>query len=181
MIAVFPSPEHTIYPANIGISTIRRNEYSPLANMKSLAYLDNILARRDMVKRGFHEAILLNTQGNVASCSAANIFIVSKDHRLITPHIKDGVLPGITREIVLALAAEQHMIIEERSIHPDELFTAKEVFITNSIIEIQAVKQIHEKVFDCDKNHITRTLQVAYQASIAKCITEHTHLSLCKR
>jgi branched-chain amino acid aminotransferase len=181
MLAVFPSQEHAIPPANMGLSTIRRNEYSPLANIKSLAYLDSILARREMVKRGFNEAILLNTQGNVASCSAANIFIVTKDNRLITPHIKDGVLPGITREIVLALAAEHHLTIEERSIHPDELFTAKEVFITNSIIEIQAVKQIHEKVFDCDENHITRTLQAAYKASIAECIVEPKHLSSCKR
>lgn len=181
MMAAFPSIEHTLQPAKIDISSIRRNEYSPLATIKSLAYLDNILARREVVKLGFDEAILLNTKGYVAEASAANIFIVTKDNILTTPCLKDGVLPGVTRDIILTLAAEHHILTEERSIHPDELFNAKEIFMTNSIIEIQAVKQVHDKTFSCDENHITRTLQAAYKTCVAECITEHANLSSYKR
>ncbi len=163
MIAMFPYIAH-IHPTKIGISTIRRNEYSPLANIKSLACLDNVLARREITKRDFDEAILLNTQGHVAEASAANIFMVTKDHVLVTPQIKDGVLPGITREIVLELADRLSVQTEERSMHLNELLSAQEIFITNSIIEIQEVKQIEEKKLSV--NPITQILQTAYKTLI---------------
>lgn len=162
LIAVFPYTEQKKLAAKIATSTIRRNEYSPLAHIKSLAYLDNILARREIVKRGFDEAILLNTKGHVAETSSANIFIVTNDNILLTPHLNDGALPGITRDIVLSLANSLHILSIERSIHPDELFTAKEIFLTNSIIELQAVEQVHDKTLASD-NPVTRELQMAYK------------------
>jgi len=179
MIAVFPFVEHTFHPAKMSISSIRRNEYSPLTTMKSLAYLDNILARREVVKFGCDEAILLNTKGYIASASAANIFLVTKDNILVTPRLDDGVLPGITREIVLTLATKHHIATEERSIHPNEFVTTKEIFITNSIIEIQAVKQVHDQMFSCHENSVTRVLQAAYEAYLVERIMEQKSGILC--
>lgn len=170
MIAAFPYVAHTIHPANVTISTIRRNEYSPLANIKSLSYLDNVLARREAVKQHFDEAILLNTQGNIVEASAANIFLVTKNDILVTPRLEDGALPGITRQMVLKLAAKNHIRTEERSIQPKELLTAKEIFLTNSIIEIQAIKQIQDRTLHCDEKTtpITHKLQAAYKTLIVE-------------
>lgn len=177
MIAAFPYVAHTMHPAKVSISTIRRNEYSPLATIKSLSYLDNVLARREVVKHHFDEAILLNTKGHVAEASAANIFLVTKNNTLVTPRLDDGALPGITRQMVLKLAAKNHIRTEERSIHPDELFTANEIFLTNSIIEIQAVGQIQDRTLCCDKKAapITHQLQAAYQALVADMTKESKH------
>lgn len=164
MITVFPYAAHDMPPAKLHISTIKRNEYSPLANIKSLAYLDNVLARREAFKEKCDEAILLNTKGDVAEATASNIFIVNKDNVLITPCLEDGVLPGITRQLVLQLATTLSLSVEERTIKPEELLTAKEVFLTNSIIEIQTIKQIQGKMFDCNTIPITIQLQKAYKS-----------------
>jgi branched-chain amino acid aminotransferase len=174
MIAVFPYAAHDMPPAKLKISKIKRNEYSPLANIKSLSYLDNVLARREAVKEKMDEAILLNTAGNVAEASAANIFIVNKDNVLVTPRLEDGVLPGITRQVVLKLAAAQSIVVEERAIKPEELLSAREVFLTNSIIEIQSVKQIEDKIFACDEKTIpiTMRLQKAYKALTTEPVKE---------
>jgi branched-chain amino acid aminotransferase len=110
------------------IATVtRRNEYSPLAGIKSINYLDNILARQEAVTRGANEAILLNTQGRVAESCAANLFIV-KNGRMVTPPLEDGALPGVMRAAVLnAYNGVQSSITAE------DLKTADGIFLTNSL------------------------------------------------
>ena len=80
------------------ISGIRRNEHSPLARVKSLNYLDNVLARHEAETRAADDALLLNTAGDLACASAANLFLLL-DGTLVTPSVTSGALPGTVREL----------------------------------------------------------------------------------
>ena len=126
MISVTPSDIRTAEPVKAIIAQItRRNELSPLAQCKSLNYLDNIVARREAADRGTDEALLLNTVGSLAEATAANLFVVI-DGTLLTPPTSDGALPGVMREEILPDA-------EERTLGPDDLARASEAFLTNSL------------------------------------------------
>lgn len=114
-------------PARLVIAQVtRRNEFSPLAGIKSLNYLDNILARQEAAARGADDAVLLNTQGRVAETTIANIFVV-RGGQMLTPPLSDGALPGVMRAEVLRLGAV------ERALAPADLMAAQEIFLTSSL------------------------------------------------
>jgi branched-chain amino acid aminotransferase len=93
----------------------RRNEQSPLSRIKSLNYLDSILARLEANEAGANDALLLNTQGNLAEATAANVFLVL-DGELITPPVCDGALPGITRALLLEAGMAREATISEAAL-----------------------------------------------------------------
>jgi len=105
----------------------RRNEASPLSRLKTLNYLDNILARREALARGADEAILLNTRGAVAEASIANLFVLSGGV-LKTPPIADGALPGIMRRALIERCGAV-----ETSLTPADLTGATAIFLSNSL------------------------------------------------
>lgn len=124
-------------------STVRRNPYSPLSSIKSLNYLDNILAKEEAVKRGFDEALLLNTQGWLSECSCSNIFFV-KNQKLFTPSTNCGLLDGITRKMVIKqLAISLNIELYSGKYRMKDLYAADEVFITNSVLQIMPVKKVN--------------------------------------
>ncbi|TAL00985.1 MAG: 2-keto-4-methylthiobutyrate aminotransferase [Rhodospirillaceae bacterium] len=118
----FPTPARV----TIAASTCR-NEKSPLSRIKSLGYLDNIVARREADARGVDDAIMLNTRGDIACATVANVFLLV-DGGLITPRVEDGALPGLARADVITLARA-----EERTVSRDELNRASEMFLTNAL------------------------------------------------
>ena len=122
-------------------SATRRNEASPLSRVKSLNYLDNLLAREEARRKGADEAILLNTRGLVAEGSASNVFLVS-DGRLLTPGLDSGVLPGITRAAVLELAREAGIACAEGEVATEALVQAAEAFLTNSIMGVMPLTRL---------------------------------------
>ena len=122
------------------IATTRKNEHTIAARVKSISYLDNILAKQEAMSQGYDEAILLNTASNVADGAITNIFMVN-NNLIYTPMIADGALPGVIRSILLELNAEFPII--EKSISADELLSADEVFLTNALMGIQPVSQIN--------------------------------------
>jgi branched-chain amino acid aminotransferase len=128
------------------IVEMRRNEGSPLSRLKSLGYLDNVLAAREAAGRGAEEAILLNNAGRVAGAARANVFAVL-DGWLLTPPLRDGVLPGIARRVVLELAAALGIPIEEASLSPADLAGAREIFLTNSLFELRSVARLEDREF----------------------------------
>jgi branched-chain amino acid aminotransferase len=168
MLAVFVLQEHVAASVKTYITNIGRNERSPLANIKSLSYLDNILARREAVKNDADEGILLNSKGNVAEASAANIFMVSKEGVVMTPKLEDGALPGVTRQVVIDLCNELNIPIHEITISPKILLGAKEVFLTNSLTEIQPVVSVNKQFFVLQAGNITEQLQAAYNGAVKK-------------
>ena len=127
LIALAPIPA-ALGPARVTVSTLtRRNEFSPLAGLKSLNYLDAILARQEAALRGYDDALLLNTQGYVAESSVASIFMVI-DGQLCTPPISDGALPGVARGLVVEALGAQ-----DRHVPPSDLFQADEIVLTNAL------------------------------------------------
>lgn len=113
--------------------------------IKSLNYLNNILAKMEALDRGLFEAIMLNTKGFVSECTGDNIFAV-KDGSIFTPAPEAGMLHGITREFVMEhVAPDCGYSVEERMIRPEELLTADEVFLTGSAAEMIAVTGIITK------------------------------------
>lgn len=141
------------------ISIIRRNEYSPLANIKSINYLDNILALQEAKQNNADDAVLLNTHDSVACSTTANIFMVH-NNQIYTPRLKDGALPGIMRGIILELSKKNDILINEVEMSVDALKNADEIFITNSLMGIRPVLQLEDKVLESiAENSLTVRLQ----------------------
>lgn len=139
----------------------RRNETSPLARIKSLNYLDNCLARAQAADEGLDEAVMLNTRGRVAEATAANLFIV-RAGRVVTPPVSDGILPGITREVVIELVP-----VAQESFGPVEFWSAQEAFLTNSLMEIMPLVALRARqIGDGRPGPVTRDLHDRYRARV---------------
>ena len=138
--------------------------------IKSLNYLNNILAKIEAIDAGCLEAIMLNTDGYVAECTGDNIFAV-KDGALLTPPGEAGILEGITRRFVKdELCPRLGLSVQERPIRIDEVLEADEVFLTGSAAEIIAVTQVDRDGAEhriCDgEGPITRRLREAFRAVV---------------
>ncbi len=133
-----PAPEGPVSLATVGL---RRNETSPAARLKTLSYLDNVLARRQARDVGAGEALLLNTRGELACAAAANLFWIEQG-RLFTPALECGVLDGIVRAEVLAAAAAMGVEAVEVRVARDALDRAGGAFLTNSLIGLRAVSDL---------------------------------------
>jgi len=125
-------------PARLVTVDVRRNDTSIAARLKTLSYLDNVLARREALARGADEALMLNTRGEIAGAAAANIFWL-EDDRLFTPALDCGVLAGIARGEVMATAAAAGLTVEEVRARPEALGGAQGVFLTSSLIGLRPV------------------------------------------
>lgn len=104
-------------------------------------YVNPSLARLEAVRCGDHEAIMLNPAGRVAEASAANVFAVL-DGVLVTPPVEEGILPGITRDAVLAMAGDLGIAAVQRPLAPAELRIAEEVILTGTAMEVVAVTTV---------------------------------------
>ncbi len=126
------------------ISKVRKDHYSPICNIKSANFQVFLLAKYEAVDAGVDEAILLNHEGFIAEGSVSNVFIL-KAGRLITPSIESGILPGITRKVVIEIAQKMGLKVEERGILPEELYSADEAFLTNSLMEVMPLVDVDKK------------------------------------
>lgn len=143
--------------------SLRRNLSSPLCKIKSANYLDNMLARSEARQQGAQEGIMLNTDGYLAEGTMSNIFLVSSG-KLITPDAGSGILPGITRDVVIKLARRLSITTEERAVLPVEMDKADEIFLTSSIMEIIPVICCNQH--SLIKGNITALLAKAYQEHV---------------
>ncbi|MEC7678162.1 MAG: branched-chain-amino-acid transaminase [Planctomycetota bacterium] len=116
-------------------STIRNHPAALSPRIKSLNYLNNVLAKMEGLKAGCKEALMLNHQGQVAECTGDNVFIV-KAGQLITPPKEAGILEGITRNAVIDLAKEAEIETIESPLTRHDLFVADECFLTGSAAEV---------------------------------------------
>jgi branched-chain amino acid aminotransferase len=126
----------------VAIVATRRNLGSALPpQVKSLNYLNNILARLEVNRMGVGEGIMLNAEGYIAEATADNVFIVNGD-LIRTPATYLGALPGITRNCVIELAREAGYRVEETVLTPYDLYTADECFLTGTAVEVVTVRAI---------------------------------------
>ena len=126
-------------------ATTRRNYPQALdPRIKSLNYLNNILAKIDAIKSGTEEAIMLTHDGNVAECTGDNIFIVN-GLKLMTPPTDLGALEGITRDTVMSLAKKMGIVFYEKILRMEDVYSADEVFLTGTAAEIIPVIKIDDR------------------------------------
>lgn len=147
-VIVGPAPEPAGSVA-LATVTVRRNEGSPTSRIKSLSYLDNVLARREAAAAGADEALMLNTRGEVACAAAANVFWFDGD-RLVTPALECGVLDGTVRARVLDLAAKAGIEVGEVRVGPSALDAATGIFLTNSLTGVQRVSSLDVRAVEAN-------------------------------
>jgi branched-subunit amino acid aminotransferase/4-amino-4-deoxychorismate lyase len=130
-------------PPNLTLATVSipRNERSPTSRLKTLAYLDNVLARQEARGLGADEALMLNTRGEVACAAAGNLVWVIGGV-LCTPALSCGVLNGVMRAKVLARAAELGLIVRETAARRDQLRDVEGLAVTNSLIGVCPVREL---------------------------------------
>jgi branched-chain amino acid aminotransferase len=141
-----------------------RNLHSALnPAIKSLNYLNNILAKIEANNAGVEEAIMLNGEGFVAECTGDNIFIV-KGNRLITPPLYAGALYGITRGTVMELAGQQDLLVQETNLTRYDLFNADECFLTGTGAEIVPVVKVDGRTIGRGRpGRVTQALEKSYR------------------
>lgn len=122
-----------------------RNERSPLVGLKSTSYQENVLALQRAQRAGCSEALFFNSQGNLSEGSVSNVFVV-REGVVVTPRLADGLLPGVTRRLVMTLG-DSDLEISETAIDRSAIETADEVFITSSLRDIQPVDRIDDRVY----------------------------------
>jgi branched-chain amino acid aminotransferase len=156
----------TLYPEEMyrnGLTVVtcatRRIPHGALSPMvKSLNYLNNVMAKIESQQAGAGEGLMLNEQGLVAECTGDNIFIV-KNGQIFTPPISSGALAGITREVVFEMAQEAGIPISEPNMTRYDIYTADECFLTGTAAEVIPVAKLDSRVIGTTTpGPITRTL-----------------------
>ena len=154
------------------IAKTRRNLKEALdPKIKSLNFLNNILAKIEAKERGAYESVMLNAEGFIAEGTVCNIFFV-KDNILCTPSVDAGVLDGITRELVIDLATEAGMQVSQGYFLPEDLFNASEVFFTNTTSEVMPVSQLEDVTYTV--GDVARRLRRLYRERVSKAVNSES-------
>jgi len=164
----------TLYPAAlyekgmeiITVPTVRNHPEALNPQLKSLNYLNNIMAKIEASAAGFNEAIMLDYQGHVAECTGDNIFII-KNGCLMTP--AQGRLRGITRDVVMDLARKDRISVSELTLSRHEVYNADEVFLTGTAAEIIPVVKVDgRQIADGRPGKITKKLIMQFRQLTGK-------------
>lgn len=155
----------TIYEQGIEaiiVKTLRNPVEATDPGLKSMNFLNNIFAKIEVKKAGKDEGILLNTRGEITEATVDNLFLV-KNGVLITPPLTAGILPGITRSLVLEMASKS-IETREETLYPKDLYEADEVFLTNSISEIIPIIRIDSyQIGIGEPGPVTKKIHEAYR------------------
>jgi branched-chain amino acid aminotransferase len=153
------------------IAKTRRNLADAIdPKIKSLNFLNNILAKIEAKEKGAYEAVMLNAEGFLTEGTVCNIFFVSNGI-LCTPSVETGILDGITRELVIGIARRHGLRVEEGMFYPNDLLGASEVFFTNTTAEVMPVAGIEDVKFEVGE--ITRTLRRLYRTEVGEYIRKN--------
>ena len=150
-------------PLRLVTAATRRNEHSATARLKTLSYMDNILADREAASQGADDALMLNTLGHAACATIGNIFAVTKNG-IVTPPIAAGALPGIARLQLL-----RNGTVREAPLLPQDLIQAEALFITNSLRLVRPVSSLDGKAFASVGHHAVATAFKTLKSTIETC------------
>lgn len=161
----YRQPDEKIYHRGARVIIVNSicGEDPRLASIKSTSYLPKMLARQEIEKAGVDEGLLQGPQGLILEASSSNVFIVKGD-TIYTPPISDGILPGITRFVVLGLADTLRIRLVEQHLTIEDLEDADEIFLTGSLKEILPIREVVELTQKIAPGEITLRLMAAYQA-----------------
>jgi branched-chain amino acid aminotransferase/4-amino-4-deoxychorismate lyase len=141
LIATATASPRPTEPARLITAQVRRNDRSPAARLKTLSYLDNVLARAEATGAGADEALMLNTRDQIACATAANLFWIAGGE-LFTPALTCGALAGVTRAQVIAKAGRMGVVVREVAVGREALDGAEAVAISNSLIGLRGVASL---------------------------------------
>jgi len=170
IVKPFPGqPERTFSQGiKIALVSVRRNHPQALnPEIKSNNLINNALAMQEAIRRGAEEALMLNQAGELAECAQSNVFLV-RGGAVRTPPLTAGLLPGVTREYVLELAASLGLDAREARLTPDDLQAADEVFITGTTREVTPVVAVdNHRVGEGTPGPITTKLLSEFRARVS--------------
>jgi branched-chain amino acid aminotransferase len=169
IICSAPLPEYR-EPIRLGLREHGRHAASPLAGVKSISWLPNVWAVGEAQKEGFDEVVLLNERGEIAECTAANIFAV-KNGKVYTPPLNSGCLEGVTRGILFEIAPEAGVAVVEHALRPEDLYSADEVFISSTNRNLLGVGEIAGHKIATAPGPVTRQLDELFDAHVADYVT----------
>jgi branched-chain amino acid aminotransferase len=129
-------------PVKLGLRENGRHAASPLAGVKVTSWLNNVWSLYEAQQTGCDETVMLNERGEVAECTAANIFCV-RGGRVYTPPLASGCLEGVTRSVLLEIGARAGAPVEERTLFPEDLYGADEVFISSTNRSMLGVSEMN--------------------------------------
>ena len=144
-IKLYPEEHYSKGLAVITCATRRPAPGALMPQVKSLNYLNNIMAKVEAIQANALEAVMLNEQGYVAECTGDNLFILKKGV-LYTPLISDGALDGITRAVIIELAEQLGIPFKEQSLTRYDIFTADECFLTGTAAEVIPVVSLDRRI-----------------------------------
>ncbi|HXZ12192.1 MAG TPA: aminotransferase class IV [Candidatus Sulfotelmatobacter sp.] len=152
-------------PARLALREHGRHAASPLAGVKVTSWLNNVWSLHEAQQAGFDEVVLLNERGEVAECTSANIFCV-RGGRVATPPLSAGCLEGITRGVLLEIGGRNGAPVEERTLLPEDLYAAEEVFISSTNRKLLGVSEINGHAIAAAPGPVTQKLEMALAAYI---------------
>jgi len=164
-----PLPEYR-EPVRLGLRAHGRHAAAPLAGVKSISWLPNVWAVAEAQKEGFDEVVLLNERGEVAECTAANIFAV-KGGKIFTPPLNSGCLEGVTRGILSEIAPEAGINVVQQVLRPEDLYSSDEVFISSTNRNIIGVGEIDGHKIAAAPGPITRQVEELFVAHVTDYVT----------
>ena len=155
-------------PVTLHVASGRRNERSPTANVKTLAYTDAVVAMLDAQRHGASDALFLDTEGHCSETTGSNLFI-GTGGALWTPPVSCGALPGVTRAVMIELAAALAIPCLERPFGLDDLFRADEAFVTNAARGMTPVAAVNDRPVGAGGPAVlTQRLAAAYAALVRR-------------
>ncbi|MEI7836287.1 MAG: branched-chain-amino-acid transaminase [Planctomycetota bacterium] len=161
-IALYPKEMYETGMAVIIAKTVRTSSRMLNPAIKSLNYLNNIMAKIEAIDAGVEEAVMTNERGQVCECTGDNIFIVSGGQLLTPPHDAD-ILLGVTRGVVMKLAERLKIPLAEKVLYPDDLYAADECFLTGTAAEVISVTKINDRTIGHGKvGPVTSKLLAAF-------------------
>lgn len=159
----------------LGISSIKRNPHSPICYIKSLNFIENILAKAEAKSQGNDEALFLNVYNKLCEGAVSNVFWI-KTNVIYTPEIGSGILDGITRRQVLDICNILGLRLKEGSYDLSELLSADEVFVTNSLMGIMPVCKVDNTTYNIFEYKITNKINNNYRKLVESAV--HSYLNI---
>ena len=162
--------------ARLGLRAHGRHAAAPLSGVKSISWLNNVWAVAEAAKEGFDEVVLLNERSEVSECTSANIFVV-KNGKVLTPPLSSGCLEGVTRGILMEIAPESGVSVAAQSLHPEDLYSADEVFISSTNRNVIGVGEIAGHKIAAAPGPVTQRLNELFYSYIDDYVTRRVSIS----
>jgi len=157
--------------ARLNVAAHGRHAASPLAGVKTTAWLTNVWHLAEAQKAGWTEVIMLNERGEVSECTSANIFCV-KGGAIFTPPLSSGCLEGVTRGVLIDIAPRAGLQIIERTLTPEDLYSSDEVFITSTNRTLLGVSEIAGHKYSLVAGPLVQKLERAFDTAMREYVAQ---------